>query len=255
MKTLYLTPSGKIYNLFADMLNENHLLIAGATGSGKSVLINGLITTALYNSPNKVKFIFIDCKRVELYDYKPLQHCLYYADNAETAITALKMALDIIENRYKLMQQKHIKEYNDSRIYVIIDELADLMTMNKYQVTPILQRIGQIGRAANVHLICATQCPLTTIIPTSIKVNFTGIIGLKTAIKQHSRNIIDMSGCELLPNPKKVNNAYCYYKSGVNCDLYNIPYVSNIEINRIIKHWLKQKSVIWQIKARFNKYS
>ena len=81
MKTIYLTPTGKTYNLFTDILNENHVLIAGATGSGKSVLINGLITTALYNTPNQVKFIFVDCKRVELYDYKNLQHTLFYADN------------------------------------------------------------------------------------------------------------------------------------------------------------------------------
>ena len=146
------------------------------------------------------------------------------------------------------------KEYTDNCVYVVIDELADLMTTNKHAVTPLLQRIGQIGRAANVHLICATQCPLATVIPTSIKVNFTGIIGLRTATRQHSRNIIDVAGCEELPDPKKEHKAYCYYKSGVDYQLWVIPYIDSAETDRIVKHWEKQNSFSWQLKAKFNKF-
>ena len=212
-------PAGYTYDLFSDMLNQTHLLIAGTTGSGKSVLINGLLQTALYQSPGDIQFILIDLKRVELNDYRNIPHTISYSDNIVSAISALNHSLDIIESRYAYMQRKHEKTFSGSHIYVVIDELADLMTVAKKDVLPLLQRIGQIGRAANVHMIAATQCPLVSVIPTSLKVNFTAIVGLKTRSAQDSRNILGVTGCENLP---MYGQGY-YLTPGKEISLWNIP--------------------------------
>ena len=142
------TPQGSYYNLFADMLTQPHLLVAGATGSGKSVVINGIITTALKDSPAAVQFIFIDPKRVELVNYKPLPHTLKYASEPGDMVQALQCAMDTTESRYKAMQSRHEKNYSGGAVYVIIDELADLMTTNRRQVQPLIQRLAQITHSS-----------------------------------------------------------------------------------------------------------
>ena len=131
LKKTWETPQGSYYNLFADMLKQPHLLVAGATGSGKSVVINGIITTALKDSPAAVQFIFIDPKRVELVDYRPLPHTLKYASEPGDMVQALQYAMDTTESRYRAMQARHEKNYSGGAVYVVIDELADLMTTNK----------------------------------------------------------------------------------------------------------------------------
>lgn len=225
-------PQGSYYNLFSDMLKQPHLLVAGATGSGKSVVINGIITTALKDSPAAVQFIFIDPKRVELVDYKRLPHTLQYASEPGDMVQALQLAIDTTERRYKDMQRKHLKQYPGGAVYVVIDELADLMTTNRKAVQPIIQRLAQIGRAANVHIIAATQCPLSAVIPTPIKVNFDSRVGLKTRSKQDSRNILGVGGCELLPR-----YGQGYYMTPAGLQLYNIPMYSPAEVQRLVNYW------------------
>ena len=232
MKQTYITPNGQFFTLYADMLQQTHILIAGATGSGKSVLINGLLHTALFHSPARYEFILIDLKRVELADYKALPHTLQYADNITAALGALNGALDLIEKRYAEMQRDHIRTYTGSCVYVVIDELADLMTVAKKQVQPLLQRIAQIGRAANVKIIAAMQCPLATVIPTQIKVNFDTVIGLHTRCAQDSRNILGMAGCEQLPR-----YGQGYYSTPAGIQLYNIPMYDDAERARILRYW------------------
>lgn len=236
MKKYYKTPSGAIYNLYADMLKQPHLLVAGATGSGKSVVINGIIYTALYKSPVSVNFILIDPKRVELIDYKYLPHTLLYSCEPDTMVNALKYSIDLINQRYKEMSRQHLKKYPGSAVYIIIDELADLMTTNRKQVQPIIQRIAQIGRAANVHIIAATQCPLSTVIPTPIKCNFDSRVGLRTRSRQDSRNILDISGCENLPRYGRG-----YYMTPEGITLYNIPMIPDTEIKKLCRYWLAYK--------------
>lgn len=236
MKKHYITPSGNVYTLYKDMLSQVHLLIAGATGSGKSVIINGIVYTALYNSPATVQFILIDPKRVELIDYKPLPHTIKYASEPGDMVQALQYAMEITETRYKAMQKQHIKKYDGGAIYVIIDELADLMTTNRRQVQPILQRLAQIGRAANVHIIAATQCPLSCVIPTPIKVNFDARVALRTRSKQDSRNILELAGCELLPR-----YGQGYYMTPDGLTLYNIPKIEDSELHRIVSYWTSKK--------------
>lgn len=232
MKREWTTPQGQYYSLYADMLKQPHLLIAGATGSGKSVVINGILYTALYNSPAAVKLILIDPKRVELIDYAQLPHALKYASEPGDMVQALELAMTITERRYKAMQARHIKKYNGGAVYVIIDELADLMTTNRRQVQPLLQRLAQIGRAANVHIIAATQCPLSAVIPTPIKVNFDSRVGLRTRSKQDSRNILGVGGCELLPR-----YGQGYYMTPEGLTLYNIPMQTPEDLQTLLTYW------------------
>lgn len=224
---------GTVYTLYKDMLKQPHLLIAGATGSGKSVVINGIMYTGLFDGPGQTQFILIDPKRVELIAYKHIPHTILYASEPDTMVQALYTAVDIINQRYKDMQIQGIKKYSGSDIYIVIDELADLMCTNKKQVQPLLQRICQVGRAANVHVIAATQCPLAAVIPTPIKVNFDSRVGLRTRSKQDSRNILDISGCELLPR-----YGQGYYMTPEKTILYNIPMYSDQEIEDICNYWL-----------------
>lgn len=232
MKRVWKTPELDYYNLYADMLQQPHLLIAGATGSGKSVVINGMMTTALKDSPAAVQFIFIDPKRVELVEYKPLPHTLKYASEPGEMVQALQEAIAMTDNRYRDMARQHVKNYSGGAVYVVIDELADLMTTNKKQVQPLIQRLAQIGRAANVHIIAATQCPLSAVIPTPIKVNFDSRVGLRTRSKQDSRNILGLPGCETLPR-----YGQGYYMTPAGLQLYNIPMYSPAEVQRLVNYW------------------
>lgn len=218
------------------MLKQPHLLIAGATGSGKSVVINGLVYTAMYDSPAAVQFILIDPKRVELVDYKPLPHTLMYASEPGEMVKALEKAMEITESRYKAMQRQRVKKYPGGALYVIIDELADLMTTARRQVQPLIQRLAQVGRAANVHIIAATQCPLATVIPTPIKVNFDSRVALRTRSAQDSRNILGLTGCELLPR-----YGQGYYMTPDGLKLYNIPMQPQEDINALVKYWQRSR--------------
>lgn len=230
------TPPGQVYSLYRDMLKQPHLLIAGATGSGKSVVINGLVYTAMYDSPAAVQFILIDPKRVELVDYKPLPHTLMYASEPGEMVEALEKAMEITESRYKAMQRQRVKKYPGGALYVIIDELADLMTTARRQVQPLIQRLAQVGRAANVHIIAATQCPLATVIPTPIKVNFDSRVALRTRSAQDSRNILGLTGCELLSR-----YGQGYYMTPDGLTLYNIPMQPQEDINALVKYWQRSR--------------
>ena len=217
-------------------------MVAGATGSGKSVVINALIYTALYKFPlsaeskNSVGFIFIDPKRVELVDYTELPHTLRYASEPAEMVQALEHAMSLTEDRYRLMQRQRAKKWDGGQVYVIIDEFADLMTTNRKQVQPLIQRLAQVGRAAGVHIILATQCPLAKVIPTEIKVNFDARIALRTRSAQDSRNILGETGCELLPRYGKG-----YYMTPEGVTLYNIPMIPEEELSARVQWWMDQR--------------
>lgn len=244
--TIYTTPEGSIYTLFETALAAPHLLIAGASGSGKSVLENGLIATLLYRAPgvqrDGVGLILLDPKRVELARYKDLPHTLVYASEPREMVEALHIAVALVERRYKDMAARGLLQFDGGDVYVIIDEFADLMTTQKREVMPLVQRLAQIGRAAaaRMHIILCTQCPLATVIPTEIKVNFDVRFCLRTATKAQSRYIMDASGCELLPNPRTEGKAHGYYVDGAFRKLYELPYIQQDEIQRLISHWTAQ---------------
>lgn len=224
------------YDFYEDLLKQTHLLVAGATGSGKSVIVNGIIYTAMLDTPDRYQFILIDPKRVELSMYRNVPHTVFYSSEPADMVRALEIAMDITETRYRQMQAMGTRKYNGSKLLVIIDELADLMTTNKKQVKPLLQRLCQIGRAANVMVIACTQCPLREIIDTSIKVNFDSRIALRTSCKQDSRNIIGVPGCENLPL-----YGQCYYKTASGIIRWQVPYYDDKTINELVHMWKPKK--------------
>lgn len=231
------TPAGTASGLYMDMLNQSHLLIAGATGSGKSVLINGLIYTALYRSPNAVRLVLIDPKRVELCQYRKLPHALRYASEPADMVKALTDCVDLMERRYKAMQSREETKSDEAAVYIIIDELADLLTTNKREVLPILCRLAQLGRAANVHLIGATQRPTKDVLSGQLKVNLDARVALRCPTPQDSRNIIDRKGAETLPRYGKG-----YYLTPELFTLTDIPRIDPEELQTRVAWWMNQNT-------------
>lgn len=234
----YLTPSGTIYRPFLDLAERPHLLIAGATGSGKSVAVNGIIESLLYTqSPFRCQFVLIDPKKVELIQYAQLPHVAQYASEPADMIRSLQWACDETDRRFSLMQRDSVREYEGPHLYVIIDELADLMTTQKKVALPLLQRLAQIGRAARVHVIACTQNVLAVTIPTVLKCNFSTTLGLRTATKQQSRYLIDAPGCELLPDPKREGKGYGYLRDGADLTKLFIYKYPDETIDFLLRWW------------------
>lgn len=234
----YRTPAGKIYKLYKELSECNHVLIAGATGSGKSVVLNGILHEILMtSSPFNAEFVLIDPKKVELIDYKDLPHTAFYADDPRKILDSLSWTLREIDRRYTHMQRKGIKEYDGSVLYVIIDELADLMTAMRKESLPLLQRIAQIGRAARVRIIACSQNILAQTIPTVLKCNFSTVLGLRTATKAQSRFLISEGGCELLPDPKRAGTAFGYLRDGADLTKYQLHMWSEDELRKVINYW------------------
>lgn len=240
-KKKYRTPEGDVYKLFSDMAAQPHLLIAGATGSGKTVLENSIIYNLLHYGPGKVQFILIDPRLVELSCYKNIPHVISYASSELEILEALKYAERIVDSRYSEMEKRHIKEYDNSNLYIIIDELSDLMTTRKKDYLPILQHLAMKGRPARVHIIACTQTVKATVLPTELTCNFSSRVGLRTATALQSRMIIDAPGCEQLPNPSTEGRAQCYYRSGADLSLWNVPKYSKEQIASIIDWWTSDK--------------
>lgn len=217
----------------ADLDKMPHLLVAGQTGSGKSVMINAILTSLLYrNSPADLKLILVDPKRVELKPYDEIPHLLTpVITEPEKCISALKWTVAEMERRYKALAEvsrRNIAEYNTLKkeegmpyIVVVIDELADLMMMAARDVESLIVRIAQKARAVGIHLVLATQRPSVDVITGLIKANVPARIAFTTASQVDSRTIIDQVGAEKLlgqgdmllttadmPKPRRVQGAF-----------------------------------------------
>ena len=240
----YRTPGGPLCTLYRDMLAQPHLLIAGATGSGKSVLINSLISSALHDSPARCQLILLDPKTTELWQWAKLPHTIRYAYEPDEMIQALRRAVEVMENRLRAMHSLGERIWAGSDIYIVIDELADLLTTAKAEVVPLLQRICQLGRAAGIHCIAATQCLLASVLPTQIRVNFPAVVCLRTATKQQSRFICDRTGAELFPDPKAEGKALAYYRTGANIKCFEVYRVPDGEQQRLIDWWMSPASCL-----------
>ncbi|MBP8600042.1 DNA translocase FtsK 4TM domain-containing protein [Patescibacteria group bacterium] len=200
--------TGKIW--LEDLTAMPHLLIAGATGSGKSVMLNCIILSLLYeNGPEDLRLIMVDPKRVELSVYNGIPHLLTPVVNeASKTINALGWTLNEMSRRLEMFQHYHAKDINSfneqcpeqklPRIVFIIDELADLMMMSRKEVEASIIRLAQISRAAGIHLILATQRPSVDIITGVIKGNMPARIAFTVASQVDSRTILDMAGAEKL---------------------------------------------------------
>ena len=213
------TTSGEISTL--DLVKMPHLLIAGTTGSGKSVCLNTIICSLLYRAnPDELKFVIIDPKKVEMTLYKGLKgyHLLGMEDFDESIVTKPEnatLALRAVEkemgSRYDALAEavvRNIQEYNSKMeaegepimpyIVVVVDELADLMMLNAKEVEQPIARLAQLARAVGIHLVIATQRPSVDVITGLIKANFPSRIAFQVATKIDSRTIIDTSGAEKL---------------------------------------------------------
>lgn len=237
--------SGK--SLIGDLAEMPHLLIAGTTGSGKTVCLNSLIASLLYSaSPSELKLIMVDPKMVEMTAYNDLPHLICpVVTDAKKATAAFNWVVGEMESRYKTFnkeQVRNIKGYHAKGlqmpyIVVIVDELADLMQVAAKSIEGSIARIAQLARAAGIHLILATQRPSVNVITGVIKANFPSRISFKVASQIDSRTVLDMKGAESLlgkgdllfikPGDAKPIRGQCCY-------------VSDEEINRVLEHIKKQ---------------
>lgn len=177
--------------------STHHALLAGASGSGKSTFLEGVINVILTKHPNDYQMVLIDPKRVELSRFKDTQNCIAYASEITDIEYLLDKCLEMVERRYKAMEQRGEQKYTGTKVYIIIDELADIVYMSKTAFNQI-ERLARIARAANVQLICATQCILSEVIPTRLKCNLDLRVALPTASANESRVILGMNGAETL---------------------------------------------------------
>ena len=231
-----------------DLAKMPHLLVAGSTGSGKSVCLNTLIVSLLYqNGPDDLKLILVDPKRVELTMFAGIPHLLVPPIiNADDTINALKWTVREMERRLDVLSKvgaRNIDGYNAKseermpKIVVVIDELADLMSSSGREVEATIVRIAQMARAVGIHLVLATQRPSVDVITGLIKANVPGRIAFAVASQTDSRTILDMAGAEKLlgrgdmlftwaelAKPKRIQGAYA----------------SSEEIERVVE-FLKQK--------------
>lgn len=236
-------------DIVIDLAMQPHLLVAGSTGSGKSVGLNCMINTLLfYTSPEKVKFILIDPKRLEFIAYQDIAHLLFpIITDANKAIVALKWAVNTMEKRYELLSQsgaKNIEEYNNLNknnldyIVIVIDELADLIMVAGKEIEYLLTRLAQMARAAGIHMIVATQRPSVDIITGTIKVNFPSRVAFKVTSKVDSRTILDFTGAERLLGKGDM----LFLNSSGNLERIHGAYISNKDIEKITKFIKQQKT-------------
>ncbi len=199
---------------FANLAKSPHLLIAGATGSGKSVMIHTLITSLLYRNPPEIlRFLMIDPKRVELTGYNQIPHLLTpVVTDAKKAIMVLKWAIKEMERRYQIFEKKQVrdiatyhKEFGAKAeedkipyIVIIIDELADIMSSFPRELEATIVRLAQMSRAVGIHLVLSTQRPSVEVITGIIKANIPSRIAFQVASQIDSRTILDMAGAEKL---------------------------------------------------------
>ncbi len=246
-------------NYIADLAKMPHLLIAGTTGSGKSVGVNALIVSILYRArPDEVKFILIDPKRLELGLYADIPHLAApIITDPKLASRSLKWAVSEMERRYRdlagwgvrnidgynteIMRRNLIKDYDEKGephkplpyIVIIIDELADLMMTSGREVEESITRLAQMARAVGIHLVLATQRPSVDVITGLIKANFPSRISFRVSSKVDSRTIIDTNGAEHL-----LGRGDMLFLPPGTSRLIRVhgAYIDESEINRIVNH-------------------
>ena len=181
------------YNIYE---RGGHTLVAGTNGSGKSVVLNGLIMTAILEH---AQLILLDPKGgVEFRKYRDALDVIAFGKTLSEFRPALELADRIMMQRYNYMEENDIEDCEDKPLYVVIDEYAEMMSEGKKDLQPLLLKLARMGRAANVRLVLATQSPYKSIITGDIKGNMVNLIALRVIGKSYSRLIIDEPGAETL---------------------------------------------------------
>ena len=226
--------------IIGDLTSMPHLLIAGTTGSGKSVCVNTIITSLLYKlSPELCKLILIDPKMLELSAYEGIPHLLSpVITDAKKATSALGWTVKEMNNRYKLMSKvgvRNIDGYNEKHklkmpyIVVVVDEMSDLMLVAGKEIENYIQKLSQMARAAGIHIIMATQRPSVDVITGTIKANFPTRVSFQVSSKIDSRTILGEQGAEQL-----LGKGDMLFMSSANRIIrIHGPYVSEKEIEKI----------------------
>jgi len=256
-------------NRVSDLCQMPHLLIAGSTGTGKSVFLNSLILSMLYKgTPDELKMIMIDPKRLELGLYEDIPHLLApVVTDPKVASNVLRNAVREMESRLKLLAARgvrNIDQYNRTfqkgqslslfddadtaehkplpYIVIIIDELADLMMVDTSNVEESITRLAQMARAVGIHLILATQRPSVDVITGLIKANFPARISFRVASKVDSRTILDANGAESLLG----RGDMLYLPAGSSrLNRMHGPYVTEDEISAVCDHWRSQAKAVY----------
>lgn len=257
---------------FANIAKMPHTLIAGTTGSGKSVMIHSIVTSLLFrNSPEQLRFIMIDPKRVELTLYNDIPHLLTpVITDAKKAILSLKWAIKEMERRYDILQAEKVRDigsyhqniYQPAKkdwekdgsneeeknelpepmpyIMVIIDELADLMQSYPRELEASIVRLAQMSRAVGIHLVLSTQRPSVNVITGLIKANIPSRIALQVASQIDSRTILDQVGAE-----KLLGQGDMLFLSGELAKPYRLqsPYITEEELKKVVNYLKKQSDV------------
>lgn len=241
--------------IVADLAEMPHLLIAGATGSGKSVCINTIISSILYKAlPSEVKIMMIDPKVVELAVYDGIPHLITpVITDAKKAAAALNWMVAEMERRYQTFAEEGVRDitrYNElnsdkpmAKILVIIDELADLMMISPREIEDSICRLAQMARAAGIHLIVATQRPSVDVITGLIKANIPSRISFAVSSQVDSRTILDMSGAEKLLGKGDM----LFYPVGASKPIrIQGAYISEEEVEKLVNYCKKQKEPIYE---------
>ena len=237
MKKQWKTPGGTASNLCLDILKQPHTLIAGTTGAGKSVLMNSIIYTALYSSPEAVRVMLIDTKLTELNQYKNLPHTSAYITTPAAAVAGLEQVLTETRRRGETAAKQGLKEYPGAHLYIFIDELGDLVFSNR-QAVPVLSQIAMIGRSARVHLIAGTQCPNRKTLSAEIAANCAARVGLRCRDAIESRQIIGTpDACALPMHGQGYYISPAYYTP----QLVSIPYTDPAKLAARVRWWENQK--------------
>lgn len=255
--------------LMADLRKMPHLLIAGRTGSGKSVCVNAMLLSLLYqNTPEDLKLILVDPKRVELSIYKGIPHLKtdVVMDNKKV-VNVLKWAVSEMERRYKLLEAMHVRDLqayaqkykngekrlvtdadtgslkeeemeNLPSIVVVIDEMADLMIAHGKEVEAVIIRIAQMSRAVGIHLVLATQRPSVEVLTGLIKANIPTRIAFQVTNQIDSRTILDSGGAE-----KLLGSGDMLYAASEGKEMKRIQgaFISDEEVRKVVNFWKKQK--------------
>lgn len=225
-----------------DLARMPHTLVAGTTGSGKSVLVNAIIGSICYNyTPNDCRFVMIDPKQVELSRWSSLRdflHCPVVTET-EKASGKLEELCSIMDGRYSVMKRKRVTSSEGlfPRIVVVIDELADLMLTNRKSVEKSIVRIAQLGRAAGIHLLLATQRPTVNVVTGLIKANVPCRIALKVATGKDSEVILDHRGAEKLLG---AGDALVKFPDSVTTHRFQAPFISSDDVACIASWWSKE---------------
>jgi S-DNA-T family DNA segregation ATPase FtsK/SpoIIIE len=256
-------------NRVSDLCQMPHLLIAGSTGTGKSVFLNSLILSMLYKgTPDELKMVMIDPKRLELGLYEDIPHLLApVVTDPKVASNVLRNATREMESRLKLLAARgvrNIDQYNRTfqkgqplslfdetdaadhkplpYIVIVIDELADLMMVDTSNVEESITRLAQMARAVGIHLILATQRPSVDVITGLIKANFPARISFRVASKVDSRTILDANGAESLLG----RGDMLYLPAGsARLNRMHGPYVTEDEISAVCDHWRSQAKAVY----------